>query len=181
MTQTNNVLNLEEICGASSEIEVEGEKIRLSPLTPEDFAQARRFFRDSQEDPIKVAADAIKEAPHLSDEVQSAMMVEAMQQRKTLGSFDTAAGREWSSSVDGISYFFWLSARKETKDLTHEKCFNMVSKLRAATLTMIMDRIDEVSGLKPEKKKGGKTPEPDQTSRQKKKAARKKKSRKKSP
>lgn len=109
--------------GSPVSISLGGKEYFLSPLTPSDFGRLREYVRKLALDDVRSPMLALNETfKQLSPEVQAIMAREAMAQASGAKTAEPTqeAIREKLTSLDGIRFMFWLSAKKLQPSMTRE-------------------------------------------------------------
>jgi hypothetical protein len=144
-------MKLDEAGGAGGTESINGHDYTLRRLTFRDHALIKAFIKERVPDPFQRLAKGLlaleelrKIAPEVYDKCRREMVDAAMEESSSPEPFLTAeVQNQIMSNFDGISYMFWLSARKEDRNLKLEQ---VRADLEDADLATLKRKLDRMSG-----------------------------------
>lgn len=137
-------MNFQHATGVGGFVTLGEKTYQCTPLCLEDFALASAYLKAKTPDPMEGIADICKELPV---EVAKVLVTEAYNARREWGSLDTAEGRRFCMSADGLSFFLFRQTRKHHPDVTLEQLQLECRELEAHIIESVLGRIAELSGL----------------------------------
>lgn len=125
-------------------MELEGTKLHLTPLTPEDYAEARAYVRTLDPDPLN---GIIEICNQMHPEVAKVLALEAFRSRERWGSLTEGPGASWVGSAEGTAFLMYRRSRRHHPELTQEWFLNALISKSDKFIYDLQNKIVELSGL----------------------------------
>lgn len=123
---------------------VGGIKLHLTPLTPEDYAEARAHLKSLSADPMDGIEDRCNK---LHVEVAKVLIKEAFNASQERGSLSSTEGRQWATGPDGAAFFLYRQTRMHHPEITMEWCVSECKKMDMKMFTALQEAIADISGF----------------------------------
>lgn len=130
------------VAGGKGSIVVGGKTYLIDPISDQITGTLHNYFRRSMKTPLASIAGSLKGLP---EELQKFAISEAVKLQANGGVTGNGAFyRDAMLSNDGCGFLFWLLAKRNHPELTHEACTAIVA---IATPEAIMGDLATASGL----------------------------------
>lgn len=130
------------VVGGKGSIVVGGKTFLIDPISDQITGTLHNYFRRTMKSPLASIADSLKGLP---EDLQKFAIAEAVKMQANGGAEGNGAFyRDAMLSNDGCGFLFWLLAKKNHPELTHEACTALV---KAATPEVVMGELATASGL----------------------------------
>lgn len=122
--------------------EHEGKKYVVSQIDPSDLGLLQRWLEDTPYDECRRALERLGD--QATPEVRQQLIQEAKAEVDRLKT-DGVLALQKLTTIDGVSYAFWLCLRKAHPELTEQ--YVREHMVTWENLSLVSDVVDEVSGL----------------------------------
>lgn len=137
---------LERMTGSPEYVHIDGTAYKLSPITPEDFADVRALMRSQVQDPLDAILERIR-SEQIPRHLHELAFKEGLRLQESCYSFSSTEGREWVNSPPGMAAFLWVTLRRMHPEVTYERALQMIQQLNVNIADSLMRKIDAVSGF----------------------------------
>lgn len=130
------------VAGAKGSITVAGKTYLVEPISDQITGTLHNYFRRTMKSPLAAIAESLEGLP---ESLQKFAVAEAVKMQANGGAEGNGAFyRDAMLSDHGCGFLFWLLAKKNHPELTHETCTALVKQ---ATPEVIMADLATASGL----------------------------------
>ena len=130
------------VAGGKGVIVVKGETFLIDPISDQSTATLHNYFRRTMKSPLAAIADSLKGLP---EDIQRLAIAEAVKIQVGGGAEGNAAFyRDKMLSAEGSGFLFWLLAKGNHPELTHQTC---IALAEAASPEIMMSELAKASGL----------------------------------
>lgn len=130
------------VAAGKGSITVAGKTFLIDPISDQITGTLHNYFRRNMKTPLVAIADSLKGLP---EELQKHAISEAVKLQANGGvTGNLAFYRDAMLSNEGCAFLFWLLAKRNHPELTHEACTVIV---KAATPEVVMGDLATASGL----------------------------------
>ena len=141
MSTSNGDYNA-SVVGGKGSVVIGGKTFLIDPISDKITGTLHNYFRRTMKSPLASIADSLKGLP---EDLQKFAIAEAVKMQANGGAEGNGAFyRDAMLSNEGCGFLFWLLAKKNHTELTHEMCISLV---RDATPEVVMGDLASASGL----------------------------------
>lgn len=133
------------IAGIGGWHRIGGQMYQLTPIGPAIKASANEYLKGLlEEDPV---AEVKAELDGLPPEVAAILLERAMKKKNNV--IDSEVGEQWSSSLDGVSFYLWQMLLTHQPATTHDWCREQLKNMSKTEAEKLVSKMGEVSGFDP--------------------------------
>jgi hypothetical protein len=130
------------VAAGKGSVVIAGKTFLIDPISDQITGTLHNYFRRTMKTPLAAIADSLKGLP---EDLQKFAIAEAVKMQANGGAEGNGAFyRDAMLSDAGCAFLFWLLAKKNHPELTHEACIALVKQ---ATPEVVMGDLATASGL----------------------------------